>query len=123
MLWLSKKLRVRPLSTEPVEVQIIGSDFLDIVHVRDIGLGGVGVWIPHGFGGCDTSTAVELILTLPSRKSFQVEGLIRHHSAVDEQKGFFGVKFLHLSRPQRKRIEEYLRGRIEQDPSSIRPDK
>ena len=44
-------------------------------------LGGVGVWVPHGFRGCDTSAPVELILTLPSRKPLRMRGTIKHRPA------------------------------------------
>lgn len=120
---LPESTRVRPASTDPVEVQIMGQGFLDIVNARDIGLGGVGVWIPHGFTGCDTSVPVELVLTLPSHKSFLVRGRIRHRTADDAQNEFFGIEFTNLTQKHRRVLSDYLLLRLHDDPMQCRRDR
>ena len=57
--------RVRPLPGASVEVQIMGTNSLDILHARDISVRGVGVLVPHLFEGCDIDSRVELVVTLP----------------------------------------------------------
>lgn len=112
--------RVEPSKTAPIEVQIIGDDFLDIVRARDIGMGGVGVWIGHGFVGCDISSEVDLVITLPRRKSFVVRSKIRHNTELGLGDKFFGVEFLSLTARQKDAIGTYLQARGEEDPSSVK---
>ena len=119
MARISSETRIRPADDAPVEVQIMGTDFLEIVRARDIGFGGVGVWIPHGFAGCNTSIPVEIVVTLPGRKSFLVQGQIRHHTQRGASREVFGVQFLSLTGPQRKAIKAYVVSRAEDDPGSI----
>ncbi len=116
-----KSTRLRLPSSQRVEVQIMGPGFLDVVHARDISVGGVGVWIPHGFKDCDTSAPVELILTLPSRKSIRVKGKIRHRTAVSEGAEFYGVEFMDVPKSQREAIADYIAECLEEDPSLARP--
>lgn len=121
MVDLSESTRLRLPRSERVEVQIMGPGFLDVVLARDISLGGVGVWVPHGFRGCDTSAPVELILTLPSRKPLRMRGTIKHRTAASEGAEFFGVEFIDLPVMHRKAIADYIARRVEEDPSLARP--
>ena len=41
--------RRKPSKSEPVEVQIIGGNSIDILHARDISETGLGVFVSHGF--------------------------------------------------------------------------
>jgi len=123
MARLSRSTRVRPPASERVEVQIMGPGFLDVVEARDIGLGGVGVWIPHGFRGCDLSAPVELVLTLPSYKSFLVRGTIKHRTAASAESEFFGVEFDRLPSEHQKAIADYMVRCLEEDPSLARPTR
>ena len=70
--------RRRPSKSEPVEVQIIGGNSIDILHARDISATGLGVFVPHGFEGCDLDQEVELVITLPGTRTFMARGVIRH---------------------------------------------
>ena len=120
MARVSKSTRVRPDPSERVEVQIMGPGFLDVVHARDISLGGVGVWIPHGFEGCDISAPVELVLTLPRRKSFLVRGTIKHRTSEDIRSEFFGVEFTALPPQHRKVLPDYIARCLDDDPERAR---
>ncbi len=113
--------RLRLPRSERVEVQIMGPGFVDVVLARDISLGGVGVWIPHGFRGCDTSAPVELILTLPSRKPLRMRGTIKHRTATSDGAHFFGVEFIDLAVMHQKAIEDYIARCVGEDPSLARP--
>src|SRR3954471_21893733 len=41
--------RVRPRKDAPVEVQIVGDGFIEMVAARDISIGGLGIHVPHTF--------------------------------------------------------------------------
>jgi len=85
----------------------MGPDFLDIVQARDVGLGGIGVWVSHGFAGCDTSDSVDLIVSLPSQKPFLTRGRIRHQS-YESGGNFFGVSFIDLAPAHRRLLQDYI---------------
>jgi hypothetical protein len=94
--------RVHPLPDAPVEVQIMLPGSLDIVHARDVSVTGLGVYVPHGFVGCDLESEVELVVTLPGERSFMARGVIRHVTTRDEPARYFGVEFRGLA--ERNRI-------------------
>ena len=99
--------RVRPKPEEPIEVQLIGSDFLEILEVRDISEGGLGLQVPHQFAGSDLATQVDVIITLPGQRPFSARGVIRHANGT-----MFGVEFTDLRAQARSRILTYVAARI-----------
>jgi c-di-GMP-binding flagellar brake protein YcgR len=106
--------RVRPKPGEPIEVQLIGTDFLEIVEVRDISAGGLGLQVTDVFQGSSLDAQVDVIITLPRERPFSARGLIRH---VSNEK-MFGVEFTELPEPARSRIERYVAARIAQGAES-----
>ena len=102
--------RVRPLPSEPVEVQIMGPSSLDIVNARDVSESGLGVYVPHAFAGCDLSAELELVITLPRCRSFMARGVIKHVTSEDQPAGYFGVEFTGLSAQNRARLRAYVEG-------------
>ncbi len=99
--------RVIPMSHEPVEVQLMGGSFLEVVTALDISIGGVCIDVAHGFSQPEMSEQVQLILTLPGKKSFKAKGAIRHLTVADGS-GRFGVEFIDLDPVHRKVIEDYV---------------
>jgi c-di-GMP-binding flagellar brake protein YcgR len=106
--------RVRPKPGEPIEVQLIGSDFLDVLDVRDISVGGLGLQVPHLFEGCNLHAQLDVVVTLPRERSFMARGMIRHVSRGN----LFGLKFTDLPELARSRIERYVANRIAQGAGS-----
>ena len=102
-----KHPRVLPLETSPIEVQIMGAGFLEVLLAVDISLGGMAVVVPHGFSEEELSEVVELIVTLPGSKPFKTRGSIRHISRGTDS-GRFGVQFEDLSESQRAHISWYV---------------
>ena len=98
----------------------MGEGFLDIVKARDICEGGVGVWIPHGFSGCDIQSYVELVVTLPGRKSFMVTGSVKHDSESKAGERFFGIAFAKLNPERCTWIRSYVSRRAEEEPGSVK---
>ena len=97
--------RIAPRETQPIEVQIMGSNHLDILPAKDISVSGIGVQVPHRFQGCDLAQEVELIITLPGCRPFLAYGVIRHwHGAGDH----FGVEFTHIDSRWIERIRSYI---------------
>nr|PZN27449.1 MAG: hypothetical protein DIU78_05100 [Pseudomonadota bacterium] len=104
---LRRALRVCPPPDAPVRVDVMGSGFLEVLFARDISVGGVGVFVPHDFVGCNTDNDVELIITIGSARPFKTRGRIRHRSH-SETAHFYGIEFLDLRPEQRALIEDYV---------------
>ena len=100
--------RVRPKASEPVRVQLMGGNSIDILQARDISLTGVGVYVEHRFEGCDISADLEMVITLPGRRTFLTRGVIKHVSRQGEPLTYFGVEFRWLSDEHRALIEDYI---------------
>lgn len=100
--------RVRPLAAQPVEIQVMGTGTLDVLHARDISTSGVGIYVPHRFRGCDIDSEVELVVTLPKRRPFLTRGVIRHVTRHGEPTEYFGVEFTDLRDAHRKQIQAYV---------------
>ncbi len=101
--------RVLPRKGEPVRVQIMGDGFLDVLHARDISVGGIGVVVPHRFVGCDISSQVEIVIRLPGHSPFMARGIVRHRAADTP---FFGIEIVHISPENARRLERYVDGRL-----------
>ena len=92
----------------------MGDAFLDVLRARDIGLGGVGVSVAHGFEGCDLAATIRVIIKLPGHKAFMVRGVIRHVSTGrcgtpgGAQLRFFGVEFTELDERAKGELSEYV---------------
>ncbi len=108
MAYRRAHVRVHPKPEEPIEVQLIGTDFLDVLEVRDISLGGLGLQVPHLFEGCDINAQLDVIITLSGERPFMARGTIRHISNGTT----FGLQFTELPEPTRSRIERYVAARI-----------
>ncbi len=107
-----KFARVHPDPKHPIEVQIMGNDFLDIVFARNISEGGMKIMVPHLFAGCDIDSTVEFIVTLPGAKSFLAKGKIKHLKPQNESDGSFGVKFTEIKPVNRVQIKNYVTTRL-----------
>ena len=107
--------RVRPKPGEPIEVQLIGPDFIEVLEVRDISAGGLGLQVPHQFEGSNIASQVDVIIKLPRQRPFSARGVIRHVSGGS----MFGLEFTELPDVARARIEAYVAARIAQGAGSI----
>ena len=99
--------RYRPRPEHPVQVQINGRNSLDVLNARDVSVSGIGVFVAHGFEGCDIDSEVELVITLPSQRPFLAHGRVRHETHHEPAR-FFGVQFTQLAPDHADRIRAYL---------------
>ncbi len=99
--------RVLPMATRPVELQIIGNGFLEVVQIEDISIGGVAIQVPHSFVGCNIKDELDLLLTLPNNPTFKARGVVRHRANKAEGT-LFGVQFTVLNEKGREKIEKYV---------------
>ena len=97
--------RVLPLPNAPVEIQIMGSTFLDVLHARDLSAGGVCVHVPHAFDGCNLADEVELVVKLPKRRAFLARGIVRR---IDQRSTSFAVEFTRLGAHEKQLVEAYV---------------
>jgi hypothetical protein len=100
--------RARPRADQPIEVQIVGDGFLEMVKARDIGVGGLSVHVPHHFEGCNIHSEVQLVVKLPNQKPFLARGFIRHRAGRGVMEDFFGLEFSKLGPDDATRIEQYV---------------
>ncbi len=105
--------RVRPAPGTTIEVHLMGDGFLEVLNARDISVGGVAVFVPHDFGGCDIDAPIDVIVKLGSDKPFTARGIIRHLSTKAGDH-FFGVQFTRVSDENLARIGRYVERRLAQ---------
>ena len=96
--------RVVPEPARPIEVQIMGPGYLEIVEATNIAVGGVGIFIPHWIASEYVDTRVELILTMPHCRPVHLRGIIRHYDdEIDPAR--LGIEFLRLPPKVRSLLE------------------
>ena len=101
--------RVRPNAKSPVTLQLMGDGFLEGRRAYDISEGGVAIYVPHNFDGCELTGAIDLIITLGEQRPFIVQAVIRHLAKGD---GYFGVEFIRISEEAREKIRAYVQLRM-----------
>ena len=91
----------------------MGNGFLEVLSARDISVGGVAVFVPHDFGGCNIDDPIDVIVKLAAEKPFTARGIIRHTSTKAGDH-FFGVQFTRVSDENLARIGRYVERRLAQ---------
>ncbi len=109
--------RVTPRGGAPVEIQVMGPGRLDVLNARNVSQTGIGVYVPHGFSGCDLEAEVELVITLPGERSFLARGLIKHQTESGGEGRHFGLVFTEISQEHRALIRGFVRS---MSPRSLR---
>lgn len=97
--------RITPGKAEPVIIDINGANFIDILTVGNISLGGVSVVVAHGFKGCEIAQQVRLVIKLPVpvNQSFSAAGAIKHVSG-----DAFGVEFISMHKQAEQMLRKYI---------------
>lgn len=105
-------IRVCPDRKCPLRVDINGTNFIDILPVLDISLGGVGIHVKHGFDGCDIGGAVSFVIAIPAPKQALLHGSgrIQHISG-----NRFGIIFDPLPKLVRSQIRSYIASRLKEE--------
>ena len=99
--------RVQPDPHHPVEVQVMGPGFLEIVEATDLGLGGVGFYLPHGVDGSLLNSPVEIVMTLPRARPIHLRGVLCHLDAGSDPCRL-GVRFARLPPKAEALIQRYV---------------
>ncbi len=100
----------------------MGPGFIDVLHARDVSDSGLGIFVPHGFAGCDVKQGVELIVTLPGKPSFSACAVLRHRT-TEGVRSFFGVEFTRVSERARQALREYVEARQRDGAETTVPDR
>ena len=103
-LYKRRMERVKPACGEPIEVQIMGSDSIDILNAFDISTSGIGVKTPSYYKVGTIKKEVSLIISLPNDKPFTARGVLRHVTDGD----CFGVEFTTIAKPAVGKIQHYI---------------
>ena len=101
-----------PDPQHPVIIDLIGENFIDVLRAKDIGEGGLSVYVPYRFDGCIIDREIELIITLPQVRSFKATGMIRHKG--QKQDFFFGISFMRVEGENLEKLQGYIKERSEQ---------
>lgn len=95
----------------------MGPGRLDVLNARNVSQTGIGVYVPHGFVGCDLEAEVELVITLPGERSFLAHGLIKHKTDGGKEGRHFGLVFTEIAQEHRAAIRDFVRS---MSPRSLR---
>ncbi len=106
------QVRVIPDTLNPVIIDLVGENFIDILRAKDIGEGGLSVYVPYQFAGCIIDREIELIITLPEVRSFKTRGMIRHKG--QKQGFYFGISFTQIEQKDLEKLKGYIKMRTEQ---------
>jgi hypothetical protein len=98
-----------------VVVHVVGPQSIDILNARDVSQTGLGLFVPHGFAGCDVEAGVELVVTLPGERAFSARAKVMHRTIAGDDSLFFGVHFTALAEEHRARIGRYVERRLEEE--------
>jgi len=112
--------RVCPEPDQPIEIQLMSENFLDIFDARDISATGVGIFVPYRFEGCRLKSPVDLVITPPAEDPFLAKGRIIHRTKVERE--FFGVEFVDLPRSHVSAIGRYVERRLAEKRDSVPAD-
>jgi hypothetical protein len=104
-------MRVIPDPLNPIIVDLAGENFLDVLRAKDIGEGGLSVYVPYQFAGCIIDREIELIITLPGTHGFKVGGMIRHNG--QKQDLYFGISFTNIKQEDLEKLKGYIQMRID----------
>lgn len=112
---IRKHNRVNTENDYPLEVQIMGDAFLDVLGTKEISSSEVGIIVPHEFRGLNIDKEVDLILTLLNETPFKAKGIIRHKGEYDSnaKKGHFSVKLTNIANKNKKMIDRFVRKRFD----------
>lgn len=104
--------RVIPDPQHPIIIDLIGENFIDILKAKDIGPGGLSVFVPYQFEGCIINREIDIVVTLPDTRSFKTRGMIRHK---EQRQGFyFGISFTHIEKDDLETLKGYVKIRADQ---------
>lgn len=104
--------RVIPDTQNPIIIDLIGENFIDVLKAKDIGPGGLSVFVPYQFEGCIINREIDIVITLPDTRSFKTNGMIRHKG---QRQGFyFGISFTHIERDDLETLKSYVKVRADQ---------
>ena len=104
--------RVKPRFGSPVRVQLALDGKLMTLKVRDVSVGGIGVWVPDGFVGGGPDPELSLSLELPGIPALLLTGMLRHRTIGLNQEGHYGIQFTRVSPTALAQLERYVQGRL-----------
>jgi len=104
--------RVIPDEQNPIIIDLIGENFIDILNAKDIGPGGLSVFVPYQFEGCIINREIDIVVTLPNTRSFKTRGMIRHKG--QRQDFYFGISFTHVEKDDLETLNSYVKIRADQ---------
>lgn len=104
-----KFVRVRPLETEPVEVHLMGTTLLDILHASDISVGGIGILAPNHFSEWDLHEKIQILVALPGDLAdFMARGVIKQVGKKSKEEGIYGVQFTEIGPKGKQDLQVYV---------------
>lgn len=114
--------RVAPRELEPVEVQIMGEGFLDILHAKDIGESGISLFVPPHYSSAQSKKEVTLIIAVPGFRSFEAGGVIRHTGIKvhERNRRCFGIQFTKIAPEHQKLLDNYVKKRLADNRKHVR---
>ncbi|EOQ87719.1 type IV pilus assembly protein PilZ [Leptospira yanagawae serovar Saopaulo str. Sao Paulo = ATCC 700523] len=111
-----KYVRVKPLENEPVEIHLMGTALLDVLHASDISMGGVGIVAPNHFDEWDMNETVEILVALPGDLAdFMAKGVIKQIGKKSKESGIYGVQFTAMGPKGKQDLQVYVNRMVRQN--------
>jgi hypothetical protein len=110
-------IRVPPEARHAVRIDLMGSNFIEVIAATDISLAGVGINVFHGFEGYNLHDRVEMLILLPLPVHHSISATVR---VVHQQDRFFGAEFEGLKRRDYKKLHEYIAFRLKKAGPKLR---
>ncbi|MEN9580295.1 MAG: hypothetical protein RJA70_3304 [Pseudomonadota bacterium] len=108
--YLQERRKAERVATDPrhpVEVQVMGNGFLEVVNAVNISILGVGIFLNHGLDDTHLGKHVEIVLTLPGCKAMFLRGLVRYLDGY-EDKRYLGLEFSRLPPAAEAQLQRYI---------------
>ncbi|MBF0363817.1 MAG: response regulator [Oligoflexia bacterium] len=108
----SSGVRVTPDYSEPIRVDIIKDEQVDIVRAKDISLNGISLYVSAIDSTNIINTTLECIISLPRKKPFKVTATLKHIGSNDQY--YLGLEFKKISEDAKEEIRKYIFKRLQE---------
>ncbi len=110
-------IRVSPEAGHAIRIDLMGSNFIEVIAATDISLAGVGINVFHGFEGYNLQDSVEMLMLLPPPVHHSISAKAR---VVHQRDNFFGAEFESLKRTDYRKLHEYIALRLKNSGLKLR---
>jgi hypothetical protein len=105
-------IRVLPEAEHSIRIDLMGSDFIEVITAADISLAGVRISVFHGFKGYNLKERIDMLILLPTPVLHSITTTAK---VVHIRDSFFGAEFVSLKKKDFKKLHEYIAYRLKNE--------